>query len=58
MERLIKASGDGRMEPVAAIGDIVEKGSVLAYTGGEPVYAQIDGVIRGMLEAGVPERRA
>ena len=57
MERLIKASGDGRMEPVAAIGDIVEKGSVLAYTGGEPVYAQIDGVIRGMLQAGVPVKK-
>ena len=28
MERLIKASGDGLMEPVAAIGDIVEKGSL------------------------------
>ena len=57
MERLIKASGDGRMEPVAAIGDIVEKGSVLAYTGGGPVYAQIDGVIRGMLQAGVPVKK-
>ena len=57
MERLIKASGDGLMEPVAAIGDIVEKGSVLAYTGGEPVYAQIDGVIRGMLQAGVPVKK-
>lgn len=54
MERLIKASADGRMEPVAAIGDMVEKGSILAYTGGQPVYAQIGGVIRGMLQAGVP----
>lgn len=57
IERLIKASGDGLMEPVAAIGDIVEKGSVLAYTGGEPVYARIDGVIRGMLQAGVPVKK-
>lgn len=57
IERLIKASGDGLMEPVAAIGDIVEKGSLLAYTGGEPVYAQIDGVIRGMLQAGVPVKK-
>lgn len=57
IERLIKASADGVMEPVAAIGDIVEKGSLLAYTGGEPVYAQIDGVIRGMLQAGVPVKK-
>ena len=54
IERLIKASADGLMEPVAAIGDIVEKGSILAYTGGQPVHAQIDGIIRGMLQAGVP----
>ena len=54
IERLIKASADGLMEPVAAIGDMVEKGSILAYTGGRPVYAQIDGIIRGMLQAGVP----
>ncbi len=54
IERLIKASADGVMEPVAGIGDIVEKGSILAYTGGQPVYAQIDGIIRGMLQAGVP----
>ncbi len=54
LERLIKASADGLMEPVAAIGDIVEKGSILAYTGGHPVYAQIDGIIRGMLQADVP----
>ncbi len=57
MERLIKASGDGLMEPVAAIGDIVEKGGLLAYTGDEPVYAQIDGVIRGMLQADVPVKK-
>ncbi len=54
LERLIKASADGLMEPVAAIGDIVEKGSILAYTGGHSVYAQIDGIIRGMLQADVP----
>lgn len=53
IERLIKASADGIMEPVAAIGDIVEKGSILAYTGGQPVYAQLDGIIRGMLQEGV-----
>lgn len=53
-ERLIQASADGQMEPVAAIGDIVEKGSILAFTGGQPVYARIDGIIRGMLQAGVP----
>lgn len=52
-ERLIRASADGLMEPKAAIGDIVEKGRLVAVTGGCPVYAQIDGVVRGMLRKGV-----
>lgn len=53
IERLIKASADGIMEPVAEIGDVVRKGELLAVTGGHPVYAQIDGIIRGMLQTGV-----
>jgi len=57
IERLIKASADGIMEPVAAIGDIVEKGQMVAMTGGEPVYSQLHGLIRGMLQAGVPVKR-
>ena len=48
LERLIRASGTGRMEPKAQIGDIVRKGQLLAVTGGEPVYSQQEGVIRGM----------
>ena len=53
LERLIRASGNGRMEPKAQIGDIVKKGQLLAVTGGKPVYSQLDGVIRGMLQEGV-----
>ncbi len=53
IERLIKASADGVMEPVADIGDVVRKGDLLAVTGGQPVHALIDGIIRGMLQAGV-----
>lgn len=52
-ERLIQASADGRMEPVAQIGDVVKAGELLAYTGKVPVYARIDGIIRGMLQSGV-----
>lgn len=57
MERLIRASADGTMEPVKYIGDEVRKGELLAYTGDEPVYAQIDGIIRGMLQPGVRVRK-
>lgn len=53
IERLMKASAEGRMEPVAAIGDAVKKGELLAVTGGQPVYAAIDGIVRGMLQKDV-----
>lgn len=52
IERLLKASGTGTMEPKAQIGDIVKKGQLLAVTGGKPVYSQLDGVVRGMLQEG------
>lgn len=57
IERLIKAAGDGLMRPVRQIGDVVKKGELLAYTGDEPVYAQIDGNIRGMLQADVKVKK-
>ena len=41
------------MEPVASIGDLVETGEIVAYTGGEPVYAKMTGIVRGMLQQGV-----
>ncbi|MEE1087092.1 MAG: selenium-dependent molybdenum cofactor biosynthesis protein YqeB [Schaedlerella sp.] len=50
LERLIKASADGIMEPVAHISDQVKEGQIVAYTGGEPVYALMSGVVRGMLQ--------
>lgn len=52
-ERLIRASADGMMEPLAQIGDVVEKGQMVAKTGGVPVYALMSGIIRGMLQEGV-----
>ena len=53
-ERLIRASADGIVEPQTQIGDLVEKGQVVAVTGGQPVYAQMSGIVRGMLQRGVP----
>ena len=57
IERLIKATGTGRMEPKSKIGDIVKKGQIIAITGGEPVYSQLDGVIRGMLQEGATVKK-
>ena len=57
LERLIRASAAGRMEPKAQIGDVVRKAQLLALTGGKPVYSQLDGVIRGMLQEGVQVKK-
>lgn len=54
MERLIKATGDGRFRGCAAIGDSVKKGDLVGYAGDVPIYALIDGVVRGLLQDGVP----
>lgn len=53
IERLIKASGEGILEPQISIGNCVTKGQVVAYTGGKPVYANMSGMVRGMLQKGV-----
>ncbi|MDY5846203.1 MAG: selenium-dependent molybdenum cofactor biosynthesis protein YqeB [Bariatricus sp.] len=52
-ERLLNASADGMMEPLAKIGEIVQKGQIVARTGGAPVYASMTGIVRGMLQEGV-----
>ena len=50
-ERIIRACRDGVFEPVAAIGDTVAKGDLVARVDGEPVYSQMPGIVRGMLPA-------
>lgn len=57
IERLIRASEDGKIEPKVRIGDQVEKGQVVAFTGGVPVYAQMSGIVRGMLQEGADVTR-
>ena len=52
-ERLIRAQADGIMEPCATIGDVVEKGQKVAETGRAAVYAEMTGIVRGMLQPGV-----
>ena len=53
VERIIRATNAGVMEPVAHISDVVEKGQVVAITGGKEVYAKMGGIVRGMLQEGV-----
>lgn len=52
-ERLLRASADGVIEPKVQIGDVVEKGQVVALTGTVPVCAEMTGIVRGMLQPGV-----
>jgi len=52
-ERVIHAPGAGMIRNVAAIGDTVAQGDVIAYVGGEPIYATIAGVLRGLLRDGI-----
>ena len=56
-ERVIHSPVAGVMHHVAAIGDVVKKGDTIAYVGQTPVYATLDGVLRGLLNDGlsVPE---
>lgn len=54
IERLIKSSGEGILKPVVSIGDSVTEGQIVAYAGQEPVYAKMSGMVRGMLQPGVP----
>lgn len=52
-ERLLRASAGGKVEALCSIGDTVNKGDLVARIGGTPVHAQVSGVCRGMIGAGV-----
>lgn len=55
-ERVMRAPADGVFEPCVEIGAQVKAGDVCATVNGEPMRATIDGVVRGLLQAGVPVR--
>ncbi|EHI97732.1 selenium-dependent molybdenum hydroxylase system protein, YqeB family [Clostridium sp. DL-VIII] len=52
-ERIIRAASDGKIMPVSKIGDYVEKGDIVAYVNQKPIFAQLNGIVRGMLQKGV-----
>ncbi len=53
-ERIIRAPCDGVFLPIAKIGDRVSAGDLVARVGECPVFAEISGVIRGILPHGCP----
>lgn len=52
-ERIIRASSNGKIRSVVKIGDYVKKGEVVAYIDDVEVLAEIDGIVRGMLQEGI-----
>lgn len=52
IERVIHAPASGNIEVFAQIGDIVEKGQILAMIGGVKVEATLTGVLRGIIRDG------
>lgn len=50
-ERVIYSENSGVFKEVAKIGDIVEKGEVIAYVDSTPVFASISGKLRGLLHS-------
>jgi len=53
-ERIIRSPADGPFEPVAQIGQQVNLGDVVAKVNSIPVTAQLTGIVRGLLPAGIP----
>jgi xanthine dehydrogenase accessory factor len=53
-ERILRAPCDGIFSPTVSIGDQVEAGAVCGMVAGEPMRSQITGVVRGLLQEGVP----
>ncbi|KYZ76938.1 hypothetical protein AXX12_01985 [Anaerosporomusa subterranea] len=49
LERLLRAPCDGVFTPIREIGNVVAAGEVVAQVSGQPVVAEISGVLRGLL---------
>lgn len=52
-ERLLRAPADGKLETEYCIGDKVRKGDLVGKVNGIPFYAEIDGVLRGLIHPSV-----
>ncbi|HEX7372510.1 MAG TPA: selenium-dependent molybdenum cofactor biosynthesis protein YqeB [Thermodesulfobacteriota bacterium] len=53
LERVLRAPARGRFRGRRQIGDLVEKGEVVAEVDGNPVEAGIGGILRGILRDGI-----
>ena len=51
-ERVIHSPGAGTVKHVRHLTDIVKKGEVIAYVDQTPIYATMDGLLRGLIKEG------
>ncbi|MCX7781526.1 MAG: selenium-dependent molybdenum cofactor biosynthesis protein YqeB [Negativicutes bacterium] len=54
LERLLRAPEDGIFQAVRQIGEMVKAGDVVAVVGKHAVIAKIGGILRGLLQDGLP----
>lgn len=52
-ERIIRAVDNGVFHPAVTIGTVVQLNDVVGYVNDAPVFAQVGGVVRGLLQDGV-----
>jgi xanthine dehydrogenase accessory factor len=53
-ERVLRAPAEGTLQTHVSITDQVQQGDLLAEVSGKPLYAPFTGVIRGLLQDGLP----
>lgn len=56
-ERVLRAPCDGIFTAVYRIGDMVEEGETIGFVEGQPMKCTISGVLRGVLDDGVPVKK-
>lgn len=56
-DRVLRGPADGLMEGRAAIGDHLQTGMVIAEVGGVPVIAPFEGILRGLVQTGLPVKK-
>ncbi len=49
-DRIIRATTDGVFTSKVQIGDMVSEGDIVGYVNNMPIYARINGVVRGLLQ--------
>lgn len=55
-DRVLHSTGDGRFQTDKGIGDLVTAGEVMAWVAGQPIKAEIGGVVRALLRSGIMVR--